>query len=232
LARGSRIFEDVTMPMPSLFKYFAFVGMCLLGLLTLVNFLLEPSTGATNVTQPKPVVSVQHDPRASKIERWRTEQAALKAAEQTQSGENASLAAKSTVQPTPAVAAPIPAVQPAQAEPTPAQQYRTAATEAAPAAQPDTVAEQAEADRAAKLAEQKAKIARSKARKAKLARERAPAALAVAGRGMGDRNASNQQDQYYYGQRSGGALASIYSSPNGYAPRQSYGPFGGWGRGW
>jgi hypothetical protein len=231
LARESRIFEDVTMPMPSLFKYFAFVGMCLLGLLTLVNFLLEPSTGATNLTQPKPVVAVQHDPRASKIERWRTEQAALKAAEQAQSGENASLAAKSTVRPTPAVAAPVPAVQPAQAEPAPVQQ--TAATEAA---QPDTVAEQAEADRAAKLAEQKAKIARAKARKTKLARGRAPAAHVAAGGAGGtarDRTASNQQDQYYYGQRSSGsAVASIYSSPNAYAPRPSYGPFAGWGRGW
>ena len=152
------------MPMPSLFKYFAFVGMCLLGLLTLVNFLLEPSTGATNLTQPKPVVAVQHDPRASKIERWRTEQAALKAAEQTQAGENASLAAKSTVQPAPAVAAPI-LVQPAQAEPASVQQYQAAAIDAAPTTvQPDTVAEQAEADRAAKLAEQKAKIARSKSK--------------------------------------------------------------------
>jgi len=61
------------MPMPSLFKYFAFVGACLLALLSLVNFLLDPSTGATTVAPPKPTVAIQHDPRASKIERWRIE---------------------------------------------------------------------------------------------------------------------------------------------------------------
>ena len=35
------------MQMPSLFKYFAFVGVALLALISLANFLLEPSTGAT-----------------------------------------------------------------------------------------------------------------------------------------------------------------------------------------
>ena len=37
------------MQMPSLVKYFAYVGAALLGLISLANFLLEPSTGATMV---------------------------------------------------------------------------------------------------------------------------------------------------------------------------------------
>ena len=44
-----------------------------------------------------------------------------------------------------------------------------------------------------------------------------------------ERTASNQQDQYYYGQRS--ASAQPPQAPgNAYAPRPSYGPFGS-GRG-
>src|SRR3954447_17671739 len=93
--RSQQAFQVPAMPMPSLFKYFAFVGVCLLGLLSLTNFLLDPSTGASNIAPQKPVVTVQHDPRASKIERWRNEQAALKAAEQTPVSENASLVTKS-----------------------------------------------------------------------------------------------------------------------------------------
>ena len=90
------------MPMPSLFKYFAFVGAALLAMITLANFLLDPSTGATAVATPaKPTVAVQHDPRASKVERWRNEQAALKAAAQTQTAENASLVTKSELAPPP-----------------------------------------------------------------------------------------------------------------------------------
>ena len=112
------------MPMPSLFKYFAFVGASLLALISLANFLLDPSTGATAVaTQTKTIPAIQHDPRASKIERWRNEQAALKAAEQTQTATNASLVTKSELAPPPApqAAAVIEPVQPARAEPAQAQ---------------------------------------------------------------------------------------------------------------
>ena len=55
------------MQMPSLVKYFAFVGAALLGLISLANFLLEPSTGASMVqTAGKPAAPVvQHAPGAS-----------------------------------------------------------------------------------------------------------------------------------------------------------------------
>ena len=235
------------MPMPSLFKYFAFVGACLLGLLTLTNFLLDPSTGATNVAAPKPTVAIQHDPRASKIERWRVEQAALKAAEQTPAGENASLVNKSTPEPyRPASAAQAPApqavqavakVEPAQPHAAPAQMQSAEA----PAIAGVETEEEAAAARAAKLAEDKAaRIAKAKVRKERLARERARSTTETAAAGDGgvpvaghygyarERTASNTQDQYYYGQRAGG-----YQPPPGsaFAPRQNYGPFG-WGRGW
>jgi hypothetical protein len=94
---------------------------------------------------------------------------------------------------------------------------------AAPAAAHDDEA-------AAKAAAKKTKTANRKAAKAKLARERAAARMANAGYGPArERNTSNFQDQYYYGQRA----ASLYPQAPGYAyaPRQNYGPFG-WGRGW
>src|ERR1043165_8895210 len=111
------------MPMPSLFKYFAFVGASLLGLITLANFLLDPSTVTTATATPaKPVIVVQHDPRASKIERWRNEQAALKAATQTQTGDNASLVTKSELAPPSAQQAGVTgSIQPAPAQPAPVQ---------------------------------------------------------------------------------------------------------------
>ena len=123
------------MLMPSLFKYFAFVGAALFAVLSLANFLLDPSTGATQVaaTAAKRAIVVQHDPRASKVERWRDEQVALKAAEQTQLApqtqvsQSAALTAKSTVVP---AAKPTPAPAPA------AQVAASAAQVAAPAPQP------------------------------------------------------------------------------------------------
>ena len=76
----------VAMQMPSLFKYFAFVGAALLALISLANFLLDPSTGASMVqTTAKPLLrSCSSARRLASIERWRNEQAALKAAEQAQ----------------------------------------------------------------------------------------------------------------------------------------------------
>jgi hypothetical protein len=67
--------------MPSLFKYFAFVGAILLGLLVLVNSVLEPDGPRRSVetAPPKPKVIVKHDPRASLVERLRVEEAAQQA---------------------------------------------------------------------------------------------------------------------------------------------------------
>jgi hypothetical protein len=225
------------MPMPSLFKYFAFVGAALLGLLSLVNFLLDPSTGATAVsrsTPAKPAVVVEHDPRASKIERWRNEQAALRSAVVTETAQTApatTAAAKATVQP---VAAP--ATEPAK----PAEQARAAvdAAPAAPVAAAPAIAPLQTSDasaitgvptddeRAAEATRLKAEKA-AKVKKARAARQKAEQAARERDidqffRGERQRNASNQQDQYYYSQR----VPRERQSFNAFAPRQGYGPFG------
>jgi hypothetical protein len=251
------------MPMPSLFKYFAFVGAALFAVLSLVNFLLDPSTGATQVvaTPAKRTLVVQHDPRASKVERWRDEQAALKAAEQTQpatqaqqtqTSANASLTAKSTVvpaaKPTPApapavqaaVAAPQPAAQP---QPQPVVQVAAAVTAAPEPVQPQPVAAVATEtsnimgvaettdDRAAKAAERKAKIAKAKARKEKLARDRAIAAQTDAALNGHYPRTASNQQDQYYYGSRGGQQPFQTRYSSAFAPQQSFGPFG-WGRGW
>lgn len=243
------------MPMPSLFKYFAFVGTALLAIITLANFLLDPATGAKPVqVAAKTIPQVQHDPRASKIERWRNEQAALKAAEQQQTAENASVAVKSArpdqtgwvepVQAPPAKTA-EPAPQATQAPPAP-QPVQTAVAEpamqTAEVAAPHDADAEARAAEAARLKVEKAKA--EKARKARLARERAKMQQQMATQDQGiqgsqgttffggarERTASNQQDQYYYGQR--GSAAQPPRGPGyAFAPRQDFGPFG-IGRGW
>jgi hypothetical protein len=240
------------MPMPSLFKYFAFVGGALLAMITLASFLLDPATVTTTAATPaKPVIVVQHDPRASKIERWRNEQAALKAAAQTQTADNASLVTKSEqarvvgVVTAPAQAQPV---QPVQAPPAQTQATQIQATQAEPALQTADVsaAHDAEVARAAELARAKAeKVKAAKAaktaRQTKLARDRARAdqlahAQSQPGQwqqgpssffgGPPQRTASNQQDQFYYGQRA----PAREREANAYAPRPSFGPFGGFGR--
>lgn len=218
------------MRMPSLFKYFAFVGAALLALLTLVNFLLDPATVAANVaTAPKSAVAaVQHDPRASKMERWRNEQAALRAAEQTRTAENASLVTKSAPEPDrPAAVAPTVAPPQPVAEIQPIQTQPVALAQA-----PETTA--IVGVETPEEAAQAAKLAKAKTRKAKLARERAKAEQQIAGDGgvpvgghygaARERSASNQQDQFYYGQRAG-TVAPARGSAFAYAPRPSYGPF-------
>ena len=241
------------MPMPSLFKYFAFVGGALLAMITLASFLLDPATVTTTAATPaKPVIVVQHDPRASKIERWRNEQAALKAAAQTQTADNASLVTKSEqarvvgVVTAPAQAQPV---QPVQVPPAQTQATQTQAAQAEPALQTAAVsaAHDAEVARAAEHARAKAeKVKAAKttkaARQTKLARDRARAdQLAHAQSQPGQwqqgpssffggppqqRTASNQQDQFYYGQRA----PAREREANAYAPRPSFGPFGGFGR--
>jgi len=240
------------MPMPSLFKYFAFVGGALLAMITLASFLLDPATVTTTAATPaKPVIVVQHDPRASKIERWRNEQAALKAAAQTQTADNASLVTKSEqVRLVGVVTAPAQAqpVQPVQASPAQSQAAQIQATQAEPALQTADVsaAHDAEVARAAELARAKAEKAKAAkaaktARQTKLARDRARAdqlahAQSQPGQwqqgpssffgGPPQRTASNQQDQFYYGQRA----PAREREANAYAPRPSFGPFGGFGR--
>ena len=50
----------VVMPMPNLFKYFAFVGGALLAMITLASFLLDPATVTTTAATPaKPVIVVK-----------------------------------------------------------------------------------------------------------------------------------------------------------------------------
>ncbi len=97
----------------------------------------------------------------------------------------------------------------------------------------------AETARTAELAHaraEKAKVAKA-ARKAKLARERARVDQMARDDGQQSqffsgaqqRTASNQQDTFYYGQR---GPAREAASGNAYAPRPTFGPFGGSGRGW
>ena len=144
--------------------------------------------------------------------------------------------------------------QPAQAQPVQAQPAQAQPVQAEPALQTADVSAEhdAEAARAAELARVKAeKVKAAKAakaaRKAKLARDRARAdqlAREQQGQpqqgqwqqgqnqffsGAQQRTASNQQDQFYYGQR---APAQQPGPGYAYAPRPSYGPFGGFGRGW
>jgi hypothetical protein len=230
--------------MPSLAKYFAFVGAALLALISLANFLLEPSTGATPVqTAAKPAPVVRHEPGASKIERWRNEQAALKAAEQTptkaaeqtQTADNASLAAKSApvaLRSAVTEAAPTASAQPAvvQAQ-TPAPQLQTASAQPA---EPDQAAD-AEAARLKAEKVEKAKAAKA-AKKVRLARERARAEQAARAQfysGAQQRTASNQQDAFYYGQRQPQQQQQQqqWQWGNAYAPRPNYGPFGWAGQG-
>jgi hypothetical protein len=224
------------MPMPSLFKYFAFVGAALLGLLSLVNFLLDPSTGATMVSQSapaKPAAVVEHDPRASKIERWRNEQAALRApvvTETTQTAPATTAAAKAAVQPP--VAQPVAAAAPETAKPVEQAQAAVVTPEAPAAAQLQTAdaaitGVQTDDERAAEAA--RAKADKAKAAKARKARAQARLARQQADQGNQfysgslQRNASNQQDQYYYSQR----MPRERQAVNAYAPRQQgFGPFG------
>ena len=213
----------VVMQMPSLVKYFAYVGAALLGLISLANFLLEPSTGATMVqTAAKPAAPVvQHAPGASRIERWRNEQAALKAASQAQTTENASTAVKSAPEPARPTATQVARAPESGAAQAPAPQLQTQSASAQPAAAADAD-QAAEAERKA----EKAKAAKA-AKKARLARERMRTQQAAREAGqfyssVRQRSASSQQDAYYYGQRT-----PQYQNPSyAYAPRQSFGPFG------
>ena len=135
--------------MPSLFKYFTIVGGGLLGLLIALNTVMQPGgpgPSLVNVTAPKAVV-VKHDPQASRVERLRAEEAALKTTLKTELS--------------PAIER---APMPLALSPTVIQVSEQ------PAASPPT---EDEATRAAQFAQEKLKA--EKARKKRLARARAKA---------------------------------------------------------
>src|SRR5438270_8838895 len=75
--------RDALMPslMPSLLKYFAIVGGILFTGLIGLNAMLDPGGPGPRLVKDTPKVVVQIDPQASKVERLRAQEAALKAAE-------------------------------------------------------------------------------------------------------------------------------------------------------
>jgi len=214
--------REIAMQMPSLFKYFLTVGSALMGVLFLASYLLEQPAPATaqNAPLPKTVV-VKTDPQASRVERWRAEQAAADAARKEE-------AARLAAQP----AEPETVTKPVKAAATPASSTASRSADA-------SLTTDASAADQSKLKSRKTRTA-EKARTKRLAREDARPAR--------ERTASNQQDDYYYGQRQhyaqqgyaqqGFGRPSVAPAPAyAYAPQQqqTFGPFGGggWGgRGW
>ena len=165
--------------MPSLFRYFVVVGSALLGLLLLVNHMAGPAPTPAAVTAAAAKPIVEHDPRASLIERWRDEQAARRAAER---GEPAPQVAAAP-SPVSAESTPIPVpppVEPARDEPPQV---------VAPAALHTPANDVAPNIEASKVEKFKA----VQARKARIARERARAKRQ-------EEAASRQQDQFFYSQ--------------------------------
>jgi hypothetical protein len=135
--------------MPSLFKYFTIVGAVLLGLLMLVNSVLEPDGPKPSVVKATPKVIVKHDPQASLAERLRAEETAQKTAGAAQ------------LDPAPQHAD---SATPAKAEPVQV---------SAPAAVTIATPTEDVAERAARVARKK--IQAERVRKQRLARERARA---------------------------------------------------------
>ena len=88
--------------MPSLFRYFTIVGGGLLAMLMAINAVTEtggPGPRLVNTAAPKAVV-VSHDPQASRVERLRAEEAALRdpKAQSLPMTESAPIPAPSTTQ--------------------------------------------------------------------------------------------------------------------------------------
>lgn len=207
--------------MPSLIKYFAIVGGILFAGLVGLNAVLEPGgPGPRLVNNSSNKIVVQVDPRASKVERLRAEEAALRAAEK------ANPAAHPVVVTEPLRLPPLPVEPPA---PQPVVQATVTPAQAAPAQTTPAALAPAEPERTQPAAQEEAKhkVAAEKARKKRIARER------TRSRAVQEASAaSRQQDQVYYS----------------YAPRPTYGPFaqggfnggwqgqggfsGGWGRAW
>jgi hypothetical protein len=165
------------MPMPSLFRYFVVVGAVLTGLLFLANHLLAPDGApvkAAAAAKPQQI-AIQHDPRASLIERLRLEEAARQAAE------------RGTPVPATAVAAassePVPVNEPSPTRPETPQLTAPVSLVTAPPTEPDRSAEET------RKAEQ---LKAEQARRAHIARERARAKRR-------EEAAVRQPDQFFYG---------------------------------
>lgn len=160
------------MPMPSLFRYFVVVGSALLGLLLLVHHIAGPAPAPTAQTEPVAKRVVQHDPRASLIERLRDEEAARQAAER---GEPVAAPKPALVEATPVP----PPVEPVRAEAP--QMVLPASLQVAPANEPVPSVFVAKAE----------KLKAAQARRARIARARARAR-------RHEEAASRQQDQFFY----------------------------------
>lgn len=145
------------MRMPSLFRYFVIVGSALTGLLLLVNAWLEPVAPAAVAAAAPATITVQHDPRASIIERMRNEKAAREAAR----------IAAERARPLPALAAASEPIAPvSQTSPTLPEPPQIVAPVAltTPAAEPDAQADTRAAEQLRAAQARKARIARERAR--------------------------------------------------------------------
>jgi hypothetical protein len=67
--------------MPSLFRYFTIVGGCLLATLMAINAVTETGGPGPRLLNTAAAVVVSHDPQASRVERMRADEAALRDAE-------------------------------------------------------------------------------------------------------------------------------------------------------
>ena len=181
------------MPMPSLFRYFVVVGALLTGLLLLANHLLAPDGAPAKPTAAAatPQIAVQYDPRASKIERWRIEEAARKAAERGEPTVPEMAAAKPE---------PVPVSEPSPTQPERPQIVAPVSLVVAPTAG-DLSAEQTRKAEQLKAAQaRKARIARERARAKRQEREHEEAS-------------SRQQDQFFYGARQPSYAAAPQPAP-------------------
>ena len=198
--------------MPSLIKYFTIVGGLLFAGLIGMNAVMEPGGPGPRLVKNTPKVVVQIDPQASKVERLRAEEAALKAAERANPEAHPVIVTEPLR--VPAEPIPAPVEQPTQVVAKPAQGAQP--MQSAPATL--SAAEEPARPVPAVQEETRQKVAAEKARKKRVARERARA------RAMQEASAARQQEQTYYS----------------YAPRPAYGPFrqaqggfgGAWGGGW
>jgi len=193
--------------MPSLLKYFTIVGGILFAGLIGLSALIEPGGPGPRLVKDIPKVVVQVDPHASKVERLRAEEAALKAAEKANPQAHPVVVTeplRMPPQPVPQMEQPVAQVAKSAAQPLPSAPAAAAAAEREPSRAVQTVHEEA-----------RQKVVAEKARKKRIARDR------VRTRATQEASASRQQDQIYYS----------YAPP----PRPNYGPFaqqGGFGGGW
>ncbi len=164
--------------MPSLLKYFTIVGGVLLSLLIAANAVLEPGgPGPTFLKAEAAKPAVRHDPRASKVERLRAEEAAAEKAR------TASL-----------VESPVAVTEPAMPRPVEAA-IETPAQISAAASLVSSAPTEDEAARATQLAQEKIKAEKAKARKKQIARERAKAKV------LEEASAQQAQPAYSYAPR-------------------------------